>query len=103
MAEGTYVYRFFPDIDLSEVEDSLMLAAMATEGLHGRSRVRLETRFVLDRQGRECQIEARTQAGRDLARIFTGLLQQQFGEDAFSFPEDSSTQHVQGGSDEPVR
>ncbi len=78
-----YCYRFASELALNEVEDSLLLAAMATEGLHGRSRVRLEARFVLDRNRRECSIEAGTEVGRDLARIFTGLLTQQFGEQAF--------------------
>ena len=76
-------YRFKPDVPLDEVEDSLSLAALAAEGLHGRSRVRLEARFVLDYEAHECRISAVTEVGRDLARIFTGLVSQQFGEEGY--------------------
>ena len=79
-----YHYRFAEGLPLQEVEDSLMLAAMAAEGLHGRTRLRLEARFELLPRDRSCRIEASTAVGHDLARIFTGLLSQQFGEEGFS-------------------
>lgn len=83
MSQETYCYRFAPELPLQEVEDALMLAAMAAEGLHGRTRLRLETRFQLQARERFCRIEASTTVGHDLARIFTGLLTQQFGEEGF--------------------
>lgn len=84
VSREVYHYRFEPALPLQEVQDSLALAAMAAEGLHGRARVRLEARFVLSPTDRSCRIEAATAVGRDLARIFTGLLSQQFGEEGFS-------------------
>jgi len=84
MLPATYFYSFRPEIPMAEVEDSLTLATMAAESLHGRSRVRLEARFVLEADRRACRIEAATPVGQDLASIFTGLLARQFGEEGFS-------------------
>jgi hypothetical protein len=44
---------------------------------------RLDVGFVLDREKRTCVIGADKEAGRAVARIFTGFLIRQFGEDAF--------------------
>jgi hypothetical protein len=81
--QGMIRYRFTTDVDLAEVKDSLMIAVMSVEGLHGRSRVRLEAKFSLNPHRRECEVETNSEVGQDLARIFTGLLNQQFGEEAF--------------------
>lgn len=83
MAEA-FVYRFEGAVPMEEVRDSLLLAALAAEGLHGATRVRLEARFALDPEERSVRIAATNGVGRDLARIFTGLLSQQFGEGGFS-------------------
>ena len=83
MKAHCYTYAFGSTVSMDEVEDSLMIAAMAVEGLHGRSCLRLETDFALDRSRRECWIQATTEVGRDLARVFTSLLSMQVGEKAF--------------------
>ena len=84
MLPVTYVYTFRAELPMEEVQDSLTLATMAAESLHGRSRVRLEARFVLEPGQHTCRIEAATPVGQDLASIFTGLLARQFGEEGFS-------------------
>ena len=57
---------------------------MATEALHGRSRVNLDAKFWLDEKQRVCEVDANDQVGRDIARIFTGFLTREFGEKAFT-------------------
>ena len=84
MVAETYQYRFDDTVPMDGVWDSLLIAAMAAEGLHGATRVRLEARFAMDRQERSVEIEATNGVGRDLARIFTGLLERQFGAGGFT-------------------
>ena len=103
MTGEVYLANFDPDLPLDDVEDSLMLAAIATEGIHGRSRVRLEVRFQLDRERRDCRIEAGTEAGRNLARIFTGMVSQQFGERTFKLSVERGESIPDGGQDESCR
>lgn len=83
MNKDAYRYRFNQELPLQEVEDSLLLAVLAVENLYGRSLVRLDAAFLLDRQERTCELEAGTEVGRAIARIFTGFLSQQFGEQSF--------------------
>ena len=77
-----YVYRFRRHIDIDDVQDTLTLAILGAENLHGRARVRLDGWWRLDRQRRQCTIDASTAVGQDIARLFTGFLTQEFGEGA---------------------
>ena len=83
MRQIKYSYRFNPDISMDAVKDSLHLAVMAVEGLKGRTRIQLEARFQLDRTERSCVIDANTEVGENIVRIFTGFLTKEFGEKAF--------------------
>lgn len=77
MTHDTYKYRFDESVPTQELEDTFMLAV---ESLHGRSRVRMESRFNLDKARRTCVIDASTDVGSDLARIFTGFATREYGE-----------------------
>lgn len=83
MGNDTYCYRFNDSVPLREAEESLMLAVLAAECLYGRSTVRLDATFRLDRRQSYCVIAAGSEVGRAIARIFTGFVSRQFGEDAF--------------------
>lgn len=83
MNQTIYSYQFGQDIPIDAVKDSLLLAVMAVEGLKGRTRVQLEARFRLNRSERSCVIEADTDVGESIARIFTGFLGKQFAEKTF--------------------
>jgi len=76
-------YTFRPKVPMKHVEESIILAMFAAEGLHGSPRVRMETSYLLDAKKRACVIDITTDAGRDIARILTGFLSREFGEDAF--------------------
>lgn len=99
MLKPQYVYRFTEDAPIEEVGDVLCLAALAAESLHGRSSLRLEGTFLLEKEKRQCVVNAATPVGRDLARIFTGYLAEQIGEKAFKVRLADSTELalVEGG------
>jgi len=80
MTHDIYKYRFDESVPAQELEDTFMLAMLAVESLHGRSRMRMESRFNLDKARRTCVIDASTDVGSDLARIFTGFATKEYGE-----------------------
>ena len=83
MNRELYRYNFNAEVPLHDIEDSLLLAVLATESLHGRALVRLDASFCLDGARRSCVVDAATDVGRAIARIFTGFLTREFGEEAF--------------------
>ena len=82
-AAEVYRYQFSPDAPAQEIEETLHLAVLAAECLYGQSRVRLDASYYMDSDKRTCVIDARTEVGRDIVRIFTGFTIHEFGEDAF--------------------
>ena len=83
MNRDLYRYHFKATVPLRDVEASLLLAVLATESLHGRALVRLDASFCLNTHKRSCVLDAATDVGRAIARIFTGFLTREFGEEAF--------------------
>ena len=83
MAATIYRYRFGEQAPLQDVEESLLLGVLAAEGLYGAARVAMEAYGLLDKERRACAIDATTDVGLAIARIFTSLLFHQFGPDAF--------------------
>jgi len=89
---NAYRYEFRRGVSLNDVEESLMLAVLAVECLHGRSRLRLDAAFRLDKENRCCVVDARSEVGRGIARIFTGFLTREFGEEAFTVKRTGAAQ-----------
>ena len=83
MERNIFRYRFKDDLDPQEIEESLLLAVLAVEGIHGRCAVRLAGTFYFDREKHACVIDGSTEIGQHVAGIFTGFLQKQFGDEAF--------------------
>jgi hypothetical protein len=83
MASEIYRFRFDQGVPMRDVHESLRLAIYAAEGVHGRSQVRLDFGYCADDEKHSLVLDARAEAGRTVARIFTGFLTQQFGEEAF--------------------
>lgn len=82
--EGTvYRYSFKRHLAMDDVQDSLTLAVLGAEQLHGRAKMRLDASFRLDRQRRTCTIDGSNQVGQDVARLFAGFLTREFGERSF--------------------
>ena len=83
MNRTRYRYEFEPEVSLHEVEESIALAILAAEGVHGEAQVRLDAGYAIDEPARACLIDASTAVGETIARVFTGFLRKEFGEDAF--------------------
>jgi hypothetical protein len=83
MDRNVHRYQFEKGVAMQEVEESLLLAILAAECLHGESRVRLDASYSLSEGKRAAVIDASTQVGQDICRIFTGFAIREFGEDAF--------------------
>ncbi len=83
MHRCVYRFRFEEQTPMSAVRDSLFLAALCAEGMHGRTVLRLDAIFRLDEKARGGVIDATRPVGRTIARIFTELLIRQFGDEAF--------------------
>ena len=96
MSQTVYKYSFDGKVSLREVEESLLLAVLATESLYGRAQVRLDASFYLEKGKKACVIDASTEVGCHIARIFTGFLVQEFGEEAFRVERLDGTKPVEG-------
>jgi hypothetical protein len=89
-------YTFAPSVPSEELEATLVLAILATESLHGASQVRLDAAHAFDTDRRICTIDARSEVGRDLNRLFIGFVAREFGDAAFE------VRRVDGVAQEPV-
>jgi hypothetical protein len=78
-----YRFAFNPEVSMQDVEDFLLLAVLAAEGLHGQARVRADVAYGIDEAKRACAIDGSTQVGQDVAAIFIGFVQCVFGPGAF--------------------
>jgi hypothetical protein len=77
-------FTFCQEQGREEVEGDLALAIFAAECIHGRPRVRLETRYLVGAGGQTCVMEVSGPAGESAAQVFTGLATARFGEEAVS-------------------
>jgi len=83
MNNDTVRYTFSRSVSMREVEETLLLAVLAVESLFGESTVRLDASFSIDSARRACVIDASTDVGRAICRVFTGFVSREFGSDAF--------------------
>ena len=83
MFEQAYRYRFADRVDLREAGDTLLLAVLAAEGLFGAAQVRMDAAFATDETIRVIVVDASTDVGDAINRIFTTFLTREFGSGAF--------------------
>ncbi len=83
MAGDHYCYTFNEQVDLEDVDSSLLLSVWACESLHGKAAIRLELKQTFDRSRRQLLIDATSEVGRDLNRILTGFLLREFRSEDF--------------------
>ena len=83
MTTNRYRFELSPGVPLMDAELSLHLAMYAVEGLFGEARVRLETSYHVERTQRAIAVDAGTEVGAAIVRVFTRLLGREFGEEAF--------------------
>lgn len=81
-ARDAYRYSFDESVDFDDVLETLQLAIIAVEIMHGESAARLYARFADDPKQKKIVLDASSDAGRTLNLFFTGLLLRGYGEDA---------------------
>ena len=79
MDKQVYRFSFNPEVSMEDVENFLLLAVLAAEGLHGKARVRLDAAYGMNGAKRSCVVDANTQVGQDMAAIFAGFAMCVFG------------------------
>jgi len=98
MNKERYRYQFDEKVPPQDIEETLMLALLAVESMHGRTRVRMDGRFQLDKKKRLCVIDAGTRIGADLAQIFTGYATREFGDDAVDIVHEPAQGNMVNGA-----
>ncbi|HKQ49917.1 MAG TPA: hypothetical protein VJZ71_17720 [Phycisphaerae bacterium] len=83
MKSDMFRFEFEPSASLSDAEMTLHLALLSVEGLFGEARVRLEAGYRVDRANRQITVDGAGEVGTALIKVFTGLLNREFGESAF--------------------
>ena len=79
MTEEAYRYRFDEGVDLHQAEETLLLSVLATEGLYGQARVRMDAAYSVDKALRAIIVDAGTDVGQALGAIFTAFILREFG------------------------
>lgn len=79
-----YRYQFREGIDPRDVEDTLLLAFLAAEGVFGEARVRMDGAYSIDRDARTATVDASTAVGQIVNAVFTAFAIKEFGRDGFT-------------------
>lgn len=79
-----YRYQFREGVDGRDVEDTLLLALLAAEGVFGEARVRMDGAWSTDREARTVTVDAATPVGQIVSAVFTVFAGKEFGRNAFS-------------------
>jgi hypothetical protein len=77
-------FRFEQGPSRDSIETQLALAIRATESVYGSPRVRMGVGYLFSEDDRELAIDVSTEVGEHMARVFTGLVTWQLGEDGFT-------------------
>lgn len=80
----TYRYEFSRRVVPSSVESSLIVAVWCLESLHGESQVLMDGRYDWRKDERVLYIDADTEVGRDLNKLFLGLILREFDDQMFT-------------------
>ena len=84
MKHEVYRYEFRHGVPIHDIEESLLLAVCAAEGIHGQAQVRMDGGFFLDDGSRACVVDAANAVGHTIAQVFTAFLNRQLKENAYS-------------------
>lgn len=90
MRSDLYTFTFTKAADLSEVEATFALAALAVGCLVGDPAVRLDAGYAVDEAARAVTVDVQTETGRSVARVFAGLCLHEFGDRCFSIARKSA-------------
>ena len=95
MSQPPYRFEIGEAVPLEEAELTLQLSIFAVEGIYGHATTRLDVRYDVDETGKALVVDASTECGAALVRVFAALLLREFGDDGFSV--------TRGGADSTAR
>ena len=84
MRTDVYRFCFARSIDMMEAEATLQLAVLASEGVFGEARVRIEVAYLIDARRSVIVVDGGTPSGAAVVRSFAAFLTREFGADGFS-------------------
>lgn len=87
-----YLFTFKDTVPMAAIEETLLMAVVAAEGIHGRARVRLDAKYATNAGNRTCTVSAENEVGQGVAKIFTELLVLEIGEGAFEVSSGDTAQ-----------
>lgn len=79
----TYRFELVTNAATEQAEGCLDLALLAVESLHGASETRMDASYTAHTKDRVIVIDAHSEVGRDLCRLFAGFLAEECGPDTF--------------------
>lgn len=88
-----YRFRFGDRITNQQVETRLLLAGINTENVFGESVMRLDASFRFDPATRVCEIDAGTEVGRHIAKLFVAYISKEFGDAAYEVERIADPKH----------
>ncbi len=84
MSDNILIFKFEDTIPIQDLIDTLSLARIGVESLHGAAKAQIEIRQHINERERRIAIDATTDCGRDLAKLFTGFARKEYGWQAFT-------------------
>ncbi|MFH2000497.1 MAG: hypothetical protein ABIK28_12500 [Planctomycetota bacterium] len=83
MMQPMYLFTFNSNLSMDDVRETLLLSAVAAESYYGNSKVKMDFSYSVSNEKPTCLIDAESEVGQHVARVFTGFLANQYGEDSF--------------------
>lgn len=77
-----YMYLLGESISAGQAESRMFLAAVNAENVFGKAQMRLDATFRYERHGHVAWIDANTEVGKVIAKLFIAYISKEFGGDA---------------------
>jgi hypothetical protein len=77
-----YMYLLDESVSAGQAESRMFLAAVNAENIFGEAQMRLDAKFRYERHGHVAWIDANTEVGKAIAKLFISYISTEFGGDA---------------------
>lgn len=95
MNEKVLIFKFDASIPMQDLADTFNLSRIAVESLYGAVKAKIETRYHINQRAGTFALDISTDCGRDLAKIFTGFAQKEYGARAFRIEHDGDSPRLE--------
>lgn len=83
MIRKSYKFTLAQEIEARDIRTWLFLAIKAAESIHGETSLKLGFSFCLNAKRRVCFVDAGTEIGSVIAKVFAGFLSVVYGDSSF--------------------